>query len=300
MRQTGHETTQRRRDELTGTPLSSSLGPADTIAFTFMADVDTHAVDARTRHNADVKWNEFSPGAYWQQNYQKLQAPDKEIIHRVSEFFIKAFDSRPVARRALDVGSGTNLYPALLMLPWAKQILLTDFSSGNVSWLRDQLADDASWTWQPFWQELCEAKNYSDIREPRLRLREACRGKPGYAGIEECSVFGLKEHRWDLGTMFFVAESITEDPAEFGTAIKKFVGALTRGAPFAAAFMAGSDGYPVAGTHFPALPIDPDDVRWHFDKCRVTELSVEPLRTTHHVRDGYEGMVVATGFAGGR
>ena len=67
------------------------------------------------------------------------------------------------------------------------------------------------------------------------------------------------------------------------------------GAPFATAFMAGSHGYPVAGRHFPALPIAPDDVREHFTELGASELSVDLLRTTHRVRDGYEGMIVATG-----
>ncbi len=61
----------------------------------------------------------------------------------------------PACQRAIDVGSGTNLYPALLMLPWTEQILLTDYSESNVSWLRRHVMDDdATWTWQPFWQEL--------------------------------------------------------------------------------------------------------------------------------------------------
>ena len=32
-------------------------------------------------------------------------------------------------------------------------------------------------------------------------------------------MFDLPKARWDLGTMFFVAESITEDPAEFRAAV---------------------------------------------------------------------------------
>ena len=69
-------------------------------------------------------------------NYRELQAEDQEIIRLVSQFFIAAFADRPPARRGIDVGSGTNLYPALLMLPWTEQILLTDFSESNVRWLR--------------------------------------------------------------------------------------------------------------------------------------------------------------------
>lgn len=247
-------------------------------------------------HNADVQWNRFSSEDYWQRNYYKLQAEDREIIRLVSQFFIAAFKGRPRARVGIDVGSGTNIYPALLMLPWADQILLTDFSESNVEWLRRQLADDsARWTWRPFWHELQGKEGYVQIGEPRKQLREACHGEPGHAGIESCSVFDLPEARWDLGTMFFVAESITEDPGEFHAALASFVGALKPGAPFATAFMAGSHGYEVADTDFPALPITTDDVQQHFTKLGVSELSAELLRTKHRVRDGYEGMIVATG-----
>lgn len=274
----------------------SSNRKDDALAFLPMADVASH-----TLLNADAPWDRFSSHDYWRRNYHELQAEDQEIIRRVSDFFIRAFAGRPPARRGIDVGSGTNLYPALLMLPWAEQILLTDFSASNVCWLRQQLADDGTaWTWRPFWREPQEAEGYRQIGEPRKQLREACASEPGCAGIERYSVFDLPKARWDLGTMFFVAESITEDRGEFRAAVASFVGALKPGAPFATAFMAGSQGYPVAGTRFPALPITPDDVRLHFTELGASKLSVELLRTKHRVRDGYEGMIVATGLACGR
>lgn len=260
----------------------------------FMADVEANVL-----RNADAPWNTFSSHDYWRRNYSKLQPEDREIIRRVSDFLISALEGCPRVQRAIDVGAGTNLYPALLMLPWTEQILLTDFSKSNVSWLHDQLACNVSpWPWEPFWQEMRWAKGYSDISGPRERLREACALEPGRAGVEELSVFELPRAGWNLGTMFFVAESITEDAVEFRAAVAAFVGALTPGAPFAAAFMAGSDGYPVEGTRFPALPIEPGDVGRHLTELGVREPSVDLLDTSHRVRDGYAGMIIATGFAG--
>jgi hypothetical protein len=269
---------------------------AGALPFISMADVAQNELQ-----NADAPWNKFSSHDYWRRNYRELQAEDQEIIRRVSHFFISAFANRPLGQRGIDVGSGTNLYPALLMLPWTEQVLLTDYSESNISWLHDQLAEDTpDWTWQPFWQEMREAKGYREVDSPRKLLREACVGERGYAGIEQCSVFDLPGERWDLGTMFFVAESITKKPDEFRTAVARFVGALKPGAPFAAAFMAGSDGYEVARTVFPAVPITPDDVRGHFTELGAGELSVEALETEHRVRDGYTGMIIATGFARSR
>jgi hypothetical protein len=251
----------------------------------------------RVLRNSDAPWNRFSSHDYWRRNYYELQAEDQEIIRRVSDFFIHAFTGRPPVGLGIDVGSGTNLYPALLMLPWTEHILLTDLSASNVGWLRGQLADDGPvWTWEPFWREVQESGGYKQIGEPRKHLRQACTSVSRCAGIEQRSVFDLPEARWDLGTMFFVAESITEDAGEFHAAIERFVRALKPGSPFAAAFMAGSQGYLVADTRFPALPIIADDVGLHFTELGTSELSVELLSTKHRVRDGYQGMIVATGF----
>jgi NNMT/PNMT/TEMT family len=261
-----------------------------------MADVDTDVID-----NTDAPWNRFSSHDYWRRNYQELHPEDREIISRVSHFLISAFADRPPAQWAIDVGSGTNLYPALLMLPWAERILLAEYAETNVGWLHDQIADDAGpWAWRSFWQELREAKGYSDVDGPRRQLREACMSEPGYAGIERFSIFDLPEGRWDLGTMFFVAESITRKPKEFLAAVEHFLGALKPDAPFAAAFMAGSAGYEVAGTVFPAVPITRDDVERHLTELGVREPNVELLETKPEVRDGYTGMIVATGFASNR
>ena len=264
-----------------------------------MADASEHLCDGQVRHNADGCWEDFSPHEYWRRNYENMQAEDQEIIHRVNVFFRKVFKNHARVQRAIDVGSGTNLYPALLMLPWTDQILLTDQSASNVRWLRRHVTDDsAPWTWQPFWREVRDFEGYSQIVDPRGQLRQACSEQPGHAGFEQHTVFELPAARWQLGTMFFVAESITEEPEEFRAAIDGFVGALQPDSPFAAAFMAGSAGYKVDDISFPALPITTDDVMDHFKKLGVSDLTVELLHTSDRVREGYAGMIVATGIVG--
>jgi NNMT/PNMT/TEMT family len=264
-----------------------------------MVDASEHLCNGRVRRNADAPWGTFSSCEYWRRNYAAMFPEDREIIHRVNPFFRKTFNGRSRAQYAIDVGSGTNLYPALLMLPWTEQLLLTDHSESNVRWLRRNVLDEeARWTWQPFWREVRDLKGYNRIAEPRTQLRQACTGPPGHAGVEQRSVFDLPPARWQLGTMFFVAESITEEPEEFRAAIRGFVGALQPHSPFAATFMAGSQGYLVNGTSFPALPITPGDVTRQFKKLGVSELSVDLLRTADRVREGYESMIVATGIVG--
>jgi len=257
-------------------------------------------VDARVR-NAQAPWADFSSEEYYAHNYKSVQAEDQEIIERVSLFFIDAFAERDRAECAIDVGSGSNLYPALLMLPWADHIQLTDYSPRNVSWLAEEIREDRSpWAWQPFWRQLQGYSGYDRISEPRQQLKAACLGDHDRAGVKRQSVFELPRASWQLGTMFFVAESITEEFTEFREAIGRFVGALQAGAPFAAAFMAGSLGYEVDGTWFPALKVTGDDVRECFEKFGANSLNVYMNETSPGVRPGYEGMIVATGITGSR
>lgn len=257
--------------------------------------------DATRVHNAEAPWDEFASQEYWRHNYSKVQPEDREIIHRVCHFFMRAFTNRDRAELAIDVGSGSNLYPALLMLPWTNHILLTDYSAANVGWLRDEVMNtDSSWTWQPFWQEMSQCAGYEQISVPRKQLQEMCIGEHGRTGIEQFSVFDLPREQWQLGTMFFVAESITQDPEEFRAAVNGFIRALQPGAPFAAAFMADSAGYPVAGIPYPALQVTPNDVTERFSEVGVRGLSVYLNETPHRVRTGYNGMIVATGTVGGQ
>jgi hypothetical protein len=274
---------------------------SDSLTLRSMVDASAHLCGDKVRRNADAPWDTFSPDEYWHRNYQEMQAEDQEIIQRVNPFFRRAFSGRDRAQRAIDIGSGANLYPSLLMLPWTERILLTDHSENNVRWLRHHVTDeDAPWTWQPFWREMHDFEGYNRIGEPRARLRQACTGSLGHAGIERRSVFNLRLAEWQLGTMFFVAESITEEAEEFRAAMRGFVSALQPGSPFAATFMAGSHGYLVDGTSFPALCITPDDVTAHFNDLNVKELRVDLLNTTHRVREGYAGMIVATGIVGSK
>jgi hypothetical protein len=257
-------------------------------------------VDVRMS-NSQAPWADFSSEVYYDHNYKSLAVEDQEILQRVSLFFADAFADRDRAEYAIDVGSGGNLYPALLMLPWTNHMLLTDYSPHNVKWLDREVGRKGSpWLWEPFWQELKDCKGYDEIDEPRGRLRKSCHGDSERAGIRWRSIFDLPEAQWGLGTMFFLAESITEDADEFQASIGKFVGALQPGAPFAAAFMAESTGYEVGGTRFPATPVSSEQVRQCFGNLGVNDLTVNLTQTPPEVRDGYKGIVLATGIVASR
>ncbi|MFJ9627986.1 SCO2525 family SAM-dependent methyltransferase [Streptomyces sp. NPDC101175] len=243
------------------------------------------------RLNADVPWDKFNPVDYISHNYRSVLAADAEIIAIVRDHFsdhFRRFPGRPV--RGIDVGAGANLYPALAMLPWCEEITLLDRSSRNVDYLQGQL-DFYDANWDAFWRHLCQNSDYAAYsRDPRERLKQIVR-------VEEGDLFHLvgQERRWTLGTMFFVAESISSSETEFEQAINCFFHYLEPGAPFAAAFMEESEGYEVGGLSFPACNVRRAQIR-HTLRKYATGLRTTSVGELDKVREGYKSMIVACGY----
>ena len=247
------------------------------------------AITAFSPANDDVPWDRFDSDEYFWHNYGRLRADDAQIINIVGDFFAHCFDRRQPRSlaNAIDVGSGTNLYPALAMLPFASRVTLFERSPSNRQWLIDTLSRPQP-SWAEFWDVLAADRPiYQLIRSPLDVLAERARVTKG-------NVFALEAGNYHLGTMFFVAESITTRDDEFRRATQNFIGSLAPGAPFAAAFMCRSDGYFVGSTFFPACSIEIADV----ESCLapITRLRQIVSIPSNDLRDGYSGMIVATGW----
>lgn len=235
--------------------------------------------------NADVEWDEFDSEAYFEHNYGELHREDAEIIRIVADFFQRVAP-RDWRERAIDVGSGANLYPAMTMLPFASEVVLYERAFTNREWLEGQLREPAK-SWQQFWDAVSDdRKEYGRIKDPLELLSRSARVTKG-------NVFSLRPDQFDLGTMFFVAESITYREAEFQRATRLFIDSLVSKAPFAAAFMRDSSGYIVANKRFPACAVNEKDV----ERCLAEVAYIEDIQVveSHELREGYSGMIVATG-----
>lgn len=240
--------------------------------------------------NADFAWDEFSSAEYVAHNYTALRTDDAEILALVSRWFAATAGSPGLAGLAgLDIGAGPNLYPTLAMLPYCERITLREFSAANVAWLREAAAALPD-QWAPYWQLISPQDALGDFPQAAAALAKS-------AEVEQGSVFDLPAAAWDLGTMFFVAESISQDPAEFDAAVVAFVRAIKPGGPFAAAFMEHSEGYQVAQQWYPATPVGEADIRRSMeevgDEVSVHRVEMNPAP----LRPGYTGMIVATGRA---
>ncbi|MEU2287551.1 SCO2525 family SAM-dependent methyltransferase [Streptomyces sp. NPDC013178] len=247
--------------------------------------------------NDEVLWDTFDPDEYIKRNYLEIQPVDREILTRVRDHFRDHFgaDGGRVGS-GIDVGAGPNLYPALAMLPWCDRITLLERSESNLRYLRSQLSGyDANW--DQFWEVLKSGADgagqaYAELgTDPRVRFKEAVQEPVAGSLFDLCG----GTERWDLGTMFFVAESITTSLDEFRRGVGCFMSALNPGAPFAAAFMEHSEGYSVGSQEFPARDIDRTEVTSALaDYAEGVEIH-RMANPKQLVRTGYTGMILACG-----
>jgi hypothetical protein len=237
------------------------------------------------RRNDSCPWDAFAAQPYADNNYASMHEDDRALISLVGRFF--ASRATGAGWQGVDVGSGSNLYPAMLMLPLSDRITLWEYSSANVAWLEREIPSYSP-VWDQYWAE-CRAAGemYRQVTDPRSVLA-------AQATTKHASLFDLPEAEWDIGTMFFVAESMTGVRDEFERATRTFVRSLKPGAPFAAAFIRNSPGYLVGDVPYPAVAVAEPDV------CRLlTDLTAD--LTVLHVapgtafRDGWQGMVLALG-----
>jgi hypothetical protein len=250
------------------------------------------------QRNEDFPWDTFDSEAYLAHNYGTVRDDDGQILAFVRDFFVRSSPSlgHREAMRGIDVGTGPNLYPALAMLPFCRDITLYEYSKSNVDWLASQHAAHwPSWetVWCDFWKLLCEDPVYAGTEQPEMGAELSRRTRVIWG-----NVFDLDESRhgrFDIGTMFFGPESLTAQTSEFRSAIDHFLAVLRPNAPFAIALMEHSKGWHAGAAHFPATDIGLRDITAFLDG-RVSDLRFERIGTGDApVREGYTGMIVVCG-----
>ncbi|HEY0638180.1 MAG TPA: SCO2525 family SAM-dependent methyltransferase [Pseudonocardiaceae bacterium] len=234
--------------------------------------------------NEEIQWDSFNPEAYCDHNYGTLRDDDRQILRLMADFFSTFGHHR--LKKGVDVGAGANLYPTLAMLPFCRRIILRERAERNCSWLRDEVKDYSA-IWDPYWQELATRPHYAPIADPRWTVQER-------VSVQRGSIFNLPQREYDIGTMFFVAESITEWDVEFHRATEKFFGSLRLRAPFAAAFMLSSSGYYVDGVRFPAVAIDEEHVRQSLKVAGIKDFVIHEIKSDTPLRKDV-GMMLVTG-----
>ena len=234
--------------------------------------------------NADLDWDRWPVPTYLAENYRELHASDDAVIVHHSAFY-RGLAPGSVGR-SVEIGTGPNLYPLLLASGASRHIDAVDAGAAGLAYLRAQLAGDPDPIWEPFWAR-CRALNAAlpvTLPEALARVRPV-----------QGDAFALAGADYDLASMHFVAESVTEDPDEFARFCAAFVATVRPGGLLVAAFMENMARYELGdGSRWPGLPVDSADVSRVFAPLtrdlRVERIDADPGLPEY----GYTGMVLLT------
>jgi hypothetical protein len=260
--------------------------------------------------NSSIDWDRFDPVTYQKQNYSpRVRDDDARIIRAICGHFKKHFLEHPQTEDypiGVDMGAGSNLYPAMTMMPLTDEIVLIDTSQSNLDWLESETRllrsgdREALDRWDPYWDRARKAGNpWLNTTLAWMMARTALHPFRIHPSRADLLSLGM-EQAFDLGTMCFVAESMTSSRAEFAAAVCSFLRSLRPGAPYAIACMAESTGYAVGGVDYPAVSVTADDLFATLAKCQyigreVVHVQVIPVPEDGPLREGHRGMLLALG-----
>lgn len=234
--------------------------------------------------NADVDWDRWPVQEYIGEVYRELHPSDDAVITHHAAFY-RRIDAGEV-RTSVEVGGGPNLYPLMLAAAVSPSIDVVEPSAANIAYLSRQLSSGADPSWQQFYDR-CRSLLPSlpaSLAEVLARVR-----------VRRGTATDLPVGVYDLASMHFVAESVTEDPGEFAEMCAAFAGCVRPGGWLVAAFMENMGRYRVGGgPQWPGFPVDRQIVEAAFDGL-VSEL--ETTRTDFDETGpdyGYTGMVMLT------
>lgn len=251
--------------------------------------------DRARRHDG---WERFDPVEYAERNYLRRVLPaDQHIVQIAAERLAAAMGSPPrKVVDAIDVGTGPNLYPAMLVAPYLAhdgRLALLEYAGPNRRYLEATLLDDPERvdpTVAPGWarfEDLMVTATDARYRGALDRVRRLAWVTPG-------SIWHLPTRAADLVTSFFVAESITTSRRALWQAIRSLARCLRPDGLLVAAHMLGSSGWPAGeGTHFPAVPLTAADLRRaYLDAGLDADLEVVGTTDADRAREGYDAMAV--------
>ncbi|MCL2554323.1 MAG: NNMT/PNMT/TEMT family class I SAM-dependent methyltransferase [Actinomycetia bacterium] len=234
--------------------------------------------------NDDAAWDRWPVQQYLAENYRVLHPVDAAVIRHHSAFYRRFAPGG--AGRCLEFGAGPNLYPLMLAGAAARRIDAVEVSRAGVAYLTRQLEQGPDASWLPYYA-LCRELDPAlpaTLPEALARVR-----------VVHGDVRAVPAGTYDLASMNFVAESVTEDADEFAALCRVFVGAVRPGGRLVAAFMENMPSYRIGDSPlWPGCPVDAAAVEAvfapHTDSLRITRLARDPSLPDY----GDTGMVLLT------
>ncbi|HET6533573.1 MAG TPA: hypothetical protein VFH03_23545 [Actinoplanes sp.] len=234
--------------------------------------------------NRDVDWDQWPVSDYVAELYQRILPSDDAVLVHHSAFF-RRFPAGHFGR-SVELGAGPNLYPLMLAARASREIVAVEPSAAGRAYLTQQLTDGPDRHWPAF---------YDRCRHLQPDLPDTLTTALSRVTVRAGGAHDLEPAGYDLASMHFVAESATEDAAEFRDLCRAFVASVRPGGHLVAAFMENMGRYRIGtGPHWPGYPVDAGIVGAAFEPY-TADLAIDRV-DGDPTSDGYQtsGMVLLT------
>lgn len=252
-----------------------------------------HAFIANRKRFADFK--DFDPNEYADRWYggEKPLIDDQQICRTVSTV-LRLVGMR--AEKAVDLGCGPNLYPGMLMLPYAESLDLLDFAPPNRDYVNNYLTGTPTerqlHMWENFIPYMVEGGGNIYLGA-NTTIRN--RAQEGSVRVKPCDVFNLQD-TWDLMSAYFVIDSISTYPEDQHLALASMSQALEdEGLMIIAGMLNQEDhvGYKAGvDKEYPNLSQTTDELGRACLDNDLFPVTIRLGKDKRKMRDGYDGMVL--------
>lgn len=214
-------------------------------------------------------WKRLDPDAYFEFNYAEAHPCDL----RLAELLDEAWRDLRLQGNVIELGCGANLYPILYALPWALSMSITDINARNLAYMQRQ-------------REAIDPRWGQFVSRPIEDHQSLLRG----ARIAYQDLYALPFNVYDVVSMNFVAESVTDSADNLRLAMEVIADSLRYGGTLLASFMLGFTGSEYAGVEFPAVPFTFEEIQGFIEPEFVIERVEELPQGDRPQRDTYTGM----------
>lgn len=205
-------------------------------------------------------------------------------------------ESGMIFERALDIGSGPTLHQIIPLIPFVKELHISDFLPQNLEeikkWLRN--TSDAH-NWDIYIQYVLDLEEKKESIQQRKKTMRERITKLLPVDIYKQFPLGLQT-TYPLVTSFFCADSVAKNKKEWKQCMANIFTLIEPSGIIILAALRNADSYQVLEQHFPSPHVDENDFRDLFEKGsflhKTIDIQVIPI-PEYAEEEGFDSVIMA-------
>jgi SAM-dependent methyltransferase len=251
----------------------------------------------------DLYRDGFEPAQYLRTYYAATVTDDeRQVLNALCESFKGGglmFD------RCLEVGCGPTVHHAIPLVPYVREVHMSDYLPENLAEVRRWLdADPQAHDWTAHIRAVLAAEGSKG--DPEAVARRAADLRRVVSALRVCDLRDVEplgvDDRYDLVVSFYTAECVAGTRDEWRLVMRNLLGLVRPGGRVVLASVLDCERYDVAGRWFPTVPVSTDDVPAVLadNGFRQDRIEVRVLPTRDMAAHGFSGTYFATATRGER